>query len=254
VHFIERTLRSVVNQAYPNLELIVVDAGSTDGTLEVLQRFEPHIARIVCERDRGQSDGINKAIALATGSILGWQNSDDVYFPGALEAAATALSDSPTAAMVSGFVAAIDSTDEVSSVAKCVLATWRHVLYEGYVLSSQGVFWRRNLHEEIGHFDVNLHHAMDADFWLRILARHRACFVPRLLGGFRVHPGTKTSNHGARGTREYESVVRKHGTNPASKRYQVMRTVLRARRLIRWGVSSAWTLSPDGSPRAEASE
>lgn len=236
-------MRSIINQGYPNLELIVVDAGSTDGTMDVLRQLEPHIANLICEPDRGQSDAINKALRLATGAVVGWQNSDDVYFPGALFAVAKALDAHPRAAMVSGLVACVDASDNVLSVGKYVRPTRRRLLYEGYVMSSQGVFWRRDIHDEVGYFDVQLHQAMDADFWLRVLARYQACFIPTLVGGFRVYPGTKTSERGADGTAEYEGVVRRHRVNPRSLRYRLVREMLRSDRLLRWSVSPAWTLA-----------
>jgi glycosyltransferase involved in cell wall biosynthesis len=231
--YIERSILSVLNQNDPNLQFIVIDGGSTDGTVEILRKYEAHLIWR-SEPDRGQSDALNKGLALANGEIAGWQNSDDVYFPGALRQVRLAAARAPRAVLYSGTVASVDETDRVYRISKFIRPTALRLLHEGFVLSSQGVFWRREIEARVGRFDVDLHHGMDADFWLRVLPLGEAVFMPGLIGGFRVYPGTKTSAMGDRGTAEMHAIRMKYGVDDHTIGWELLRGALRASRLVQW--------------------
>ena len=106
-HFIERSILSVLNQNYPNLQFIIMDGGSRDGTLEIIRKYEKYLSWW-SEPDRGQSDVLNKALKLADGELVGWQNSDDVYFPGVFHRMHELACRRPLAVLYSGSVAQID--------------------------------------------------------------------------------------------------------------------------------------------------
>lgn len=231
--YIERSILSVLNQHDPNLQFIVIDGGSTDGTLEILRKYEAHLTWR-SEPDKGQSDALNKGLALADGEIAGWQNSDDVYFPGALRQVRLAATRMPRAVIYSGTVASVDETDRVYRISKFIRPSALRLLHEGLVLSSQGVFWRRAVEARVGRFDIDLHHGMDADFWLRVLPLGEAVFMPGLIGGFRVYPGTKTSAMGDRGTAEMHAIRTKYGVDDQTISWKLMRGALRASRLLQW--------------------
>jgi glycosyltransferase involved in cell wall biosynthesis len=235
--YMERSILSVLNQQDPNLQLIVIDGGSTDGTVEILREYDAHLIWR-SEPDRGQSDALNKGLALADGEIAGWQNSDDVYFPGALKRVRQAAARAPRAVLLSGAVASIDETDRVYRISKFIRPSALRLLHEGFVLSSQGVFWRREIESHAGQFDVDLHHGMDADFWLRVLPLGEAIFMPGLIGGFRVYPGTKTSAAGERGTAEMHDVRMKYGVDDQTVGWKLLRGMLRASRLVQWMATS----------------
>jgi glycosyltransferase involved in cell wall biosynthesis len=233
--FIERSILSVLNQDYPNLQFIIMDGGSTDGTVDVIRKYETRLMWRT-ERDHGQSDAINKALSLADGEIVGWLNSDDVYFPGALYRMHQIAKQWPHAVLYSGTVAIIDRDDRVLRVAKFIRPSTLRLLHEGLAMSSQGVFWRRGAQPADRSFNLRLHHAMDVEFWLKVLAKGHAEFVPELIGGFRVYEGTKTSATGERGLAEMSAIRKEYGIDDQTIRWKLMRAVLRLSRLVQWAV------------------
>jgi glycosyltransferase involved in cell wall biosynthesis len=233
VRFIERSILSVLNQNYPNLQFIIMDGGSTDGTLDVIRKYGEYLLW-TSERDLGQSDAINKALLLADGELIGWQNSDDVYFPGALHRVHEVAQRMPQAVLYSGTVACIDVNDRLTRVSKFTRPSARRLLYEGFVMSSQGVFWRRDVQSRIGLYDIDLHIAMDVDFWLRMLAQGSAEFLPEIIGGFRQHEGTKTSQAEGRGNKELSEIRKKFGVNDQTLGWRFIRAALRISRLLKW--------------------
>jgi glycosyltransferase involved in cell wall biosynthesis len=247
--FIERSILSVLNQNYPNLQFIIMDGGSEDGTLDILRKYE---ARLTwrSEPDLGQSDAINKALSLADGEIVGWLNSDDVYFPGAFYRMHQAARKRPQAVLYSGTVAIIDREDCIGRIGKFIRPSARRLLYEGFVMSSQGVFWRRAMQPVARQYNPNLHHAMDVDFWLKMLAKGDAEFVPELVGGFRVYEGTKTSATGKRGLTEMSAIRKQYGVDDQTTIWRLMRTGLRISRLLQWMLFIRHHCTPMTVPRA----
>lgn len=191
--FLEQTIRSVLLQGYPNLEYIVVDGGSTDGSVEILKRYSPWLTWWVSERDRGQVDAINKGLQRATGDWVGWQNSDDLYCPGALEDVARAIQADPRAALVVGNVNLIDAEGQVLTDLLYVRPTYRSMLAEGMVMTNQASFWRRDLHASIGWLDDTYPLGFDYEWFLRVLQAGSARHVDRTLGAYRIHADAKTA-------------------------------------------------------------
>ena len=237
VRFIERSILSVLNQNYPNLDFIIMDGGSTDGTLDVIRKYEKHLSWR-SEADQGQSDAINKALIHADGELVGWLNSDDVYFPGAFYRVHEAARRRPRSVLYSGTVAIIDRDDRVVRIAKFIRPNILRLLYEGFVMSSQGVFWRRKMQPPVRPYDIHLHHAMDVAFWLELLAQGEAGFLPELIGGFRVYEGTKTSATGERGLAEMSAIRRQYGVNDQAVRWKLIRLGLRISRLLQWTIAT----------------
>lgn len=233
VRFIERSILSVLNQNYPNLQLIVMDGGSTDGTLDIIRKYEEYLIWR-SEPDKGQSDALNKAIGIADGDLIGWQNSDDLYFPGTLQLVGKVARQNPDAVLYSGTTVTIDPNEEIQNVSKFLCPTVLRLLYEGVIMSSQAVFWRRDVLPGPAWYDPNLHHAMDMEFWIRILGRGHAKFIPRVLGGFRAYEGTKTTVSGARGCTEATAIRKQHGVDANAIHWALMRNMLRVSRLLKW--------------------
>jgi glycosyltransferase involved in cell wall biosynthesis len=209
--FIERTLDSVLSQSYPNLEYIVVDGGSTDGSVEIIRKYEKHLAWWVSEPDRGQAHAINKGLMRATGDWVGWQNSDDVYLPGALKLAAQTMSRQPARGVVAGGLHMIDSSGRLLRELRYVTPTWRSMRAEGMVIANQSSWWRRELHQAVGLLDESLACSFDYDWFLRLLRHAKAAYIDRALGGLRMHAATKTVTLAAQHAREYQSVIERWG-------------------------------------------
>jgi glycosyltransferase involved in cell wall biosynthesis len=224
VHFIERSILSVLNQNYPHLQFIIMDGGSTDGTLDVIRKYEKHLCWR-SEPDRGQSDALNKALMLADGELVGWLNSDDVYFPGVLYRMHELSHQTPEAVLYTGSVARIDADDRLIRVPRHVPPSVRSLLF-GFPMQSQGVFWRREVQSHAGLYDTGLHYAMDFDFWLKVLTLGRAEYIPELVGGFRTYEGTKTSEAPERGQAEVRAVRMKYGTDDATARWRIRRNIM----------------------------
>jgi glycosyltransferase involved in cell wall biosynthesis len=243
--FVERTLLSILNQDYPDLELIVIDGGSTDGTFEVLERYRKYIAYFHAGPDNGQSDALNHGFSKATGEIVAWMNSDDVYLPGAIHAAVEAFEAAPSASVVYGDWWGIDGNDEVLEIFHAFDFSVGHFLYEGFHLNSQAMFWRREAHQRFGQFDVNLHRTMDYDLILRLglnEGERRFVRLPRPLACFRRHPDQKTTGPAMSQPvlDEHRAIALKHGlSSKYSLSGKALRLLYRFRRA--W-----WYLKRDG--------
>lgn len=218
-HFIERTIRSVLEQGYPDLELIVVDGGSTDGTVDILKRYDNRL-RWVSERDEGQTDAINKGIGMSTGEIIAYLNSDDLYEPGALHAVARHFAAQPDSMWVTGFCRIIDEKDREMRRA---ITAWKNFLLRRFSyrlllvtnpVSQPATFWRRKVVDEIGLFDKGQHFVMDYDYWLRIGRKHAPAVLETYLAAFRVYTTSKTSSSFLRSFRQELEVAKRHSTSP----------------------------------------
>lgn len=196
--FLERTICSVLDQNYPNLEYIIVDGGSTDGSVDIIRRYESRISYWVSEPDRGQAHAINKGLRRATGDWVGWQNSDDIYYSAAFDWLIAAIRSQPQVDFVVGDMNLITRADSVVRDIRYVQPTYISVLAEGMVLANQAAFWRRGLHAKIGYLDESFDCMFDREWFLRLLeSRPTVAHVPHILGALRLHDDTKTSTRAA---------------------------------------------------------
>jgi|APSaa5957512535_1039671.scaffolds.fasta_scaffold07034_5 glycosyltransferase involved in cell wall biosynthesis len=195
--YIERSILSVINQGYPNLEFIIVDGKSTDKTSFIVEKYMSYISIFRSEEDKGQSDALNHGFSMATGEIFAWLNSDDVYLPGALFSAAQAFRDNDSAKVVYGDWWSIDSDDNVISLNYAFDFSINHFIFEGFHLNSQAMFWQKSVHRNFGDFDINLHKTMDYDMILRFgINEGEKNFyrVPVVFACFRRHKEQKSEN------------------------------------------------------------
>lgn len=191
-HYIEETIQSILSQGYPNLEYIIIDGGSNDSTVEVIKKYQDQITYWVSEKDKGQSDAINKGIKMATGDIVAWLNSDDVYTPGTLQAVANAFIANPTAGIVYGDVESFfpDGRTDVW-VNRFEPADF----FSRVSIHQPAVFWKRELHATFGYIDESFYYLMDYDLWARIFFNTPSIRVEKTLARFRVHDSAKTGNN-----------------------------------------------------------
>jgi glycosyltransferase involved in cell wall biosynthesis len=213
---IEAALASVRNQRYPRLEHVVVDGGSTDGTLEILANA-PDI-RYVSEPDRGRADAANKGVALSSGEIVAWLNADDRYEPGALLAVGEALARAPDALWATGYCRIIDGGDReirrfVSAYKKLLLRHWSYGLYlTQNFIADPATFVRRNALEAVGQLDERYRISHDYDLWLRVGRLGRPVVLRRELASFRMTEGTLSMAGFDLQFREHAEVARRHGS------------------------------------------
>ena len=190
--YLEETIQSVLSQDYANLEYIIVDGGSTDGSLEIIQKYAGRLGNWVSESDRGQTDAINKGFALANGEILAWLNSDDTYQPGAISEAVGYLCSHPKAGMVYGDANLVDEDGRVIGRFPARQTDYRK-LRRGYVhIPQQAAFFRAGLWKQVGPLDPTFYFAMDYDLWVRLARRSALHYYPRLWANFRLHGGAKS--------------------------------------------------------------
>jgi glycosyltransferase involved in cell wall biosynthesis len=232
---IEHSLLSVLNQNYPNLELIVIDGGSTDGTRRVLERYDSRITLWRSEPDAGQSEALNKGFGHTTGEILGWLNSDDIYCPGALEFAAEVFRSRPDVQVVYGDWYTLGLDHRISARFFSLPYSRAQLVTEGFFCNAQAMFWRRELHQRFGEFDPRLHYTMDYDLMLRLtrLAGRAAFYrTHRPLGCFRVYPGQKTGSSAEKVEHEHRLIAQKEDVSwKFSLRGRVVRRWYRAKRV-----------------------
>jgi glycosyltransferase involved in cell wall biosynthesis len=217
--FLEETIRSVLSQEYPDLEYIIVDGGSTDGSVEIIQRYAGRLAWWVSEKDRGQADAINKGFARATGEIVAWLNSDDYYLPGAIQAAVMELQNHPEAGMVFGDVVSIDGAGVPFNV--MTFGDWGlEELLQFNIIGQPSVFARRSVLEKAGPLDLSLDLLLDVELWMRVALVAPIRYVP---GGrwsaARFHAGAKNVSQAPKYGRDAYRVVDRMATDPVLSPY-----------------------------------
>jgi glycosyltransferase involved in cell wall biosynthesis len=191
--YLEATIQSVLNQDYPEVEYIIMDGGSTDGSADIIHKYAPRLAGWVSERDKGQTDAINKGFARARGDILAWINSDDTYEPGALSAAAAYFQAHPETGLVYGDANFIDGKGRAIGRFPAAQTDYRR-LRQGYVhIPQQASFFRADLWRKVGPLDPSFYFAMDYDLWVRLAALSPVVYLPgRQWANFRLHGDAKT--------------------------------------------------------------
>jgi glycosyltransferase involved in cell wall biosynthesis len=191
--YLEDTLRSVLSQDYAPIEYLVVDGASTDSSPAIIQRYAPHLAWWVTEKDKGQADAINKGFHRAKGEIVAWINSDDmVYTPQVVSHAVQALIEHPEAGMVYGDGVMVDGDANLLDWHPYRQYTLQDLLSFN-VLLQPAVFMRRQALEKAGYLRTTMHLCLDHELWIRIAAQGPILHVGEYWAVERTHPGTKTS-------------------------------------------------------------
>lgn len=209
--FIEATLRSVLDQDYPNLEYLVLDGGSTDGSAAVIERYAPRLAYWHSRKDNGQADAIASGFDMATGEILCWLNSDDVLLPGALHRVGDFFRCHPQVGVLYGNRIVIDRHGR--EVGRHI---WPWVLTRshwalGQPLAQECCFWRRTVYNQAGGVDRSKFFIMDYDLFYRMWRIARFRKTSSFLGCIRVHDATKNSQHQDIRVRELSQAIAHYG-------------------------------------------
>lgn len=190
--YLEATIQSVLSQRDVDLEYFIMDGGSTDGSLEIIRKYEHRLAGWVSEPDQGQTDAINKGFSRASGEVLAWLNSDDTYQPGAVRQALDLLNRHPEMSFVYGDCNYIDETGRVIGRFPAAQTDYRR-LRQGYVhIPQQSSFFRASLVRQVGQLDPTFYFAMDYDLWVRLAKIAPPLYVQQLWANFRLHRDAKT--------------------------------------------------------------
>jgi glycosyltransferase involved in cell wall biosynthesis len=189
--FIERTLQSVASQTGAEIEHVVFDGGSTDNTVEVLKNFSPPV-RWVSKKDKGQTDAVNQGIQATDGEIIGWLNSDDIYYPGAIARIVEYFAQHPEIDVVYGMADHIDLDDKAFEGYPTEPWDFER-LQETCFICQPALFFRRRVVEQHGLLDESLNYCMDYEFWLRLgKAGVRFGYLEEKLAGSRLYEDNKT--------------------------------------------------------------
>ena len=204
--FLEQTMKSVLDQNYPNLEYMVVDGGSDDGSAEIIQRYADRLTWWVSEKDHGQAEAINKGFSRAQGKYVAWINSDDFYQPGAIQAAINELEAHPDLGMVFGDVQVVDKDERILN--HLHYGNWGlNELLTFRILGQPAVFMRREVLEKAGYLDLNYHFMLDHQLWLRMAMQAPIRYVPQLWAGAHYHEGCKNLAQAAEFGKEAYRIV-----------------------------------------------
>ncbi|MBA7541074.1 hypothetical protein ES705_33381 [subsurface metagenome] len=252
--FLEETILSVLNQDYPNLEYIIIDGGSGDGSVDIIQKYDRRLAYWVSEPDRGQSHALNKGIAHATGDILFWLNGDDLCLPGVFSSAVEAFSQQPVPRIVIGQAHVIDHEGKLCGELKSRFTSWADYATGKCIIRQVATFFDRKLFDELGGVDESLEYSMDFDLLLRFTYLHRPLIVNEYLAAYRRHETTKFNSNLVTGYQEADRVrmrylagteLEKAGRDCNARRWLILATSLGMSNSERLScLRSAWRMKP----------
>jgi glycosyltransferase involved in cell wall biosynthesis len=234
--FLPETLDGVAALRTPH-EHLVIDGGSTDGTVQILRKRQDRSLVWFSERDRGQTHAVNKGLEQANGELLAWLNADDVYVPQHVDAAVSLLLDDPSIDAVFGFMDIVDEDGHLTKQYRCGPFSWRRYLYLGDYLPTSTLIFRRALLERAPQLDERYADAADCDFYLRLLRGARVTRVRRPLVRFRYHAASKTASNIKLQMREAREIRLRHARSPAGR--WLIRSVTRAKR-VRESLVPSW--------------
>lgn len=207
--YLEETIRSVLMQDYPNLEYIIIDGGSSDESVAIIKKYEACLAYWISEPDKGQADAINKGFSIATGEMLGWLNSDDLLYPGAIREVVELFQLDSCLEMVYGDVDYGFSRDSVVRKITGTQMSFSEMLRTLQVpIPQQGSLWRRSVFDKVGMLDARWQVVLDREFFVRVAEMCKFVYLPKTLGFFRDHELSKSSSQQVRWLNELPAMYK----------------------------------------------
>jgi glycosyltransferase involved in cell wall biosynthesis len=195
--FLEQTIRSVLEQDYPRIEYMIVDGGSTDGSVDIIQKYAIGMGRVtppitwwVSEKDSGQGEAINKGLSRAKGEIIAWINSDDYYLPNAISSAVKIFEQNPDVSLIYGDMLAVDQNSQTINVLKYTQYSLKDLLCF-QIIGQPAVFMRREAYQKAGGLDTTFHFMLDHHLWIRIAGQGKILHVSQIWAAARYHPQAK---------------------------------------------------------------
>ena len=190
--YLEPCIRSVLVQDYPNIEYIIVDGASKDESVEIIRKYADHLTWWVSEKDKGHADALNKGFSHATGEILAWLNSDDIYHPGAVSDAVAYLQQHPEVGMVYADANLIDDAGQVIGKFAAKQTSYKQMLRGSVHIPQATTFYRADLWRKVGPLDLSLFFSFDYDFWVKVSKVSEVRYLPHLWADFRIHHAGKS--------------------------------------------------------------
>lgn len=234
--FIENTLKSIIGQSYKNYEIIVMDGGSSDQTVEILKKYDKYIKYWVSEPDQGQADAIKKGFNLASGNVFSWLNSDDIYLPETLQIIADTFKNN-LADIVYGNKLIIDQDNKV--IAHRILTKFlpppilQNYKYGGFGIYQPAAFWSREIYFKSGGVDSSFKFCMDNDLFISfVVSSARFFYVNQFLAGFRIHGSSKTSVLRNVAAEELIQIEKRYNIDSKSIRCRLRRSTNRLYRVL----------------------
>ncbi len=221
--YLEETIKSVLEQDYPNLEYIIIDGGSEDNSVEIIKRYAEKYPFIqwVSEKDRGQSHAINKGFKKSTGDIVAWLNSDDVYEKNAIKNQISLLNQNPDVMLVYGDAIIEDEVTGIKEKFKSAEPfDYYRLIHVNHMIMQPTTFWRRELFDRIGYLDESLYYTMDWDFWIRTGKEHKILYNPQTIARAKDYKTTKTFSGGFPRLKEIKMIQNKYGWEKNPKLYR----------------------------------
>lgn len=216
-HYLQQCLDSIIMQNYRNLEMIIIDGGSSDDTISIIKAYEDKISYWISEPDKGQSEAINKGVQKASGELVAWLNADDYYLPSALDHVVDAYRANRSAPFYFGNGLRVDEKGEtISKFFPTETLTFNRealILGLNYILQPS-TFINRHALDRIGHLDVSLHYGMDSDLWIRLSAVGKPCIINDVLAASREYTETKTASGSFARTEELRQIAERHSGLP----------------------------------------
>jgi glycosyltransferase involved in cell wall biosynthesis len=213
--FIEETILSVLNQTYTNIQYILVDGCSSDDTMKVVEKYRHKINIIIHEKDKGQTDAINKGFKLANGELIGWINSDDMLYPECVEQIVGLYTRNRDGAIYySSHIDFIDKNGKILKTYQKVISDKNHLLNINYDIIQPGSFYKTKIVRQLNYLNNSLKYCMDLDLWLRLLDKGTIhSFKEKPLSAFRIWEETKTSNGRYKFIREIRKTLLRNKAN-----------------------------------------
>ena len=208
VDFLEKTIESVLSQDYPNLQYVVIDGGSQDGSAEVINKYKDKLHYSCSEKDSGHAEALNKGFAKTDGEIMGWINSDDMYLPGCFTAISQIFETFPDVAWITGFSSVWNTFGSVTHVESQHKNVYDFMNGNYGWIQQESTFWRRSLWEKAGNYiNQDLRFAVDGDLWTRFFLYEKLVSVSCGFGGYRYHGKNRAFENGGSVIAETENAI-----------------------------------------------
>ena len=252
--FLESTMRSVLDQGYPDLEYVVVDGGSSDDSPEIIERYADRLTDWTSEKDNGHAHALNKGFAKTTGEIMGWLNSDDMHLPWTLKIVAEIFTQFPQVEWITGLNGTWSQHGAITETIKVRKNEYDFFLGDYAWIQQESVFWRRSLWEKSGaYIDENIKFMVDGELWTRFFQHAQLYSADCLLAGYRKHFTNRTILHEGECHREMQQIIRKFYQSSSEETRQHYARLRQVKRLLNSSIPGRWRFLYPAARKAYAS-